>query len=152
MHDAILFISTEPADIEISTSFMDPDDIGMVGIADYIGNKIPIPETIAGVKVNADGLFVLTRQDIEAFFKRRFFELKRLVTSLNLRDFSSTSLYNVKTTIEEKYDTYVVPISEPDNDNYSAETLDSFLREKYNDIDKNGQEIIYILAAVNYQW
>ena len=55
MHNDILFISTEPADIEISTSFMAPDDIGMVGIADYIGDKISIPETIAGVKVNTDG-------------------------------------------------------------------------------------------------
>ena len=54
MHDAILFISTEPADIEISTSFIAPDDIGMAGVADYIGDKISIPETIAGVKVNED--------------------------------------------------------------------------------------------------
>ena len=80
MHDAILFISDEPADIDISTDFMSPEDIGMGGIADYIGEKLSIPETIAGVKVNSDGSFVLTRQDIEAFFKRRFFELKRMVT------------------------------------------------------------------------
>lgn len=37
MHDAVLFISTEKEDIDIRTSFMAPEDIGMVGIADYIG-------------------------------------------------------------------------------------------------------------------
>ena len=52
-------LSAEPADIDISTAFLSPEDIGMGGIADYIGEKISIPETIAGVKVNSDGFVFL---------------------------------------------------------------------------------------------
>ena len=118
----------EKADIDIRTSFMSPEDIGMVGIADYIGDKISIPETIAGVKVNSDGSFVMTRQDIESFFKRRFDELKKAVSDVTLKDFCTSDLYQVKQTIEKTYDTYVVLITDPTNDNYCAETLDSFLR------------------------
>jgi hypothetical protein len=116
MHDAILFISDEPADIDISTAFISPEDIGMGGIADYIGEKISIPETIAGVKVNSDGSFVLTRQDIEAFFRWRFDELKKMASELSLAKFCSDDLYNIKYTIEQRYETYTVLITEPDNE------------------------------------
>ena len=116
MQDEILFISTEKADIDISTDYMSPEDIGMGGIADYIGEKISIPETIAGVKVNSDGSFVLTRQDIEAFFRWRFDELKKMASELSLAKFCSDDLYNIKYTIEQCYKTYTVLITEPDNE------------------------------------
>ena len=116
MQDEILFISTEKADIDISTDYMSPEDIGMGGIADYIGEKISIPETIAGVKVNSDGSFVLTRQDIEAFFRWRFDELKKMASELSLAKFCSDDLYNIKYTIEQRYKTYTVLITEPDNE------------------------------------
>ena len=152
MHDAILFISDEPADIDISTAFISPEDIGMSGIADYIGEKLSIPETIAGVKVNSDGSFVLTRQDIEAFFTRRFDELKRMVSELSLTHFCSDDLYNIKYTIEQRYETYTVLITEPDNDNYFADTLDSFLRKAYAHCGENESKTFYIVSAVDYHW
>lgn len=152
MHDAILFISTEPADIEISTSFMAPDDIGMAGVADYIGDKISIPETIAGVKVNEDGSFVLTRKNIEAFLKRRFDDLKKAVSDVTLKDFCTNDLYQVKQTIEKTYETYVVLITDPTNDNYFAETLDSFLRETYRWFDECERQTFYVVAAADYHW
>jgi len=152
MHDAILFISAEPADIDISTAFISPEDIGMGGIADYIGEKISIPETIAGVKVNSDGSFVLTRQDIEAFFTRRFDELKRMVSESSLAEFCSDDLYNIKYTIEQRYETYIVLITEPDNDNYFADTLDSFLREAYARCKEYESKTFYIVSAVDYHW
>ena len=152
MHDAILFISDEPADIDISTAFISPEDIGMGGIADYIGEKLSIPETIAGVKVNSDGSFVLTRQDIEAFFTRRFDELKRMVSELSLTHFCSDDLYNIKYTIEQRYETYTVLITEPDNDNYFADTLDSFLRKSYAHCGENESKTFYIVSAVDYHW
>lgn len=152
MHDAILFISDEPADIDISTAFISPEDIGMGGIADYIGEKLSIPETIAGVKVNSDGSFVLTRQDIEAFFTRRFDELKRMVSELSLTHFCSDDLYNIKYTIEQRYETYTVLITEPDNDNYFADTLDSFLRKAYAHCGENESKTFYIVSAVDYHW
>ena len=152
MHDAILFISDEPADIDISTAFISPEDIGMGGIADYIGEKISIPETIAGVKVNSDGSFVLTRQDIEAFFRRRFDELKRMASELSLAEFCSDDLYEMKYSIEQRYETYTVLITEPDNDNYCAETLDAFLRETYKWFDECEEQKFYVVAAVDYHW
>ena len=152
MHDAILFISDEPADIDISTAFISPEDIGMGGIADYIGEKISIPETIAGVKVNSDGSFVLTRQDIEAFFRRRFDELKRMVSELSLAEFCSDDLYNINYTIEQRYETYTVLITEPDNDNYFADTLDSFLRKAYARCKEYESKTFYIVSAVDYHW
>ena len=78
--------------------------------------KKDLPETIAGVKVNSDGSFVLTRRNIEAFFRRRFDELKRMVSELSLTHFCSDDLYNIKYTIEQRYETYTVLITEPDNE------------------------------------
>ena len=72
MHDYILFISTEKIDLKINTSSLCPDDIGMYGIADYIGEELPFPERLAGVSVGQDGKIVFTKQDIERFFKWRF--------------------------------------------------------------------------------
>ena len=37
----------------------------MYGIADYIGEEIPVPETLAGITVGQDGEIVFTKQDIE---------------------------------------------------------------------------------------
>ena len=150
MHEAVIFISTEKEDIDIRTSFMSPEDIGMVGIADYIGDKISIPEAIAGVKVNSDGSFVMTRQDIESFFKRRFDELKKAVSDVTLKDFCTSDLYQVKQTIEKTYDTYVVLITDPTNDNYCAETLDAFLRETYYWFDECEEQTFYVAAAIDY--
>ena len=39
MHDRIIFISHEKSDIKLNTAFLSPYDIGMAGIADYIGEK-----------------------------------------------------------------------------------------------------------------
>ena len=64
MHNYILFISTEKTDLKINTSFMCPDDIGMHGIADYIGNEIPIPMSVDGVKVSEDGSVVFNDLDL----------------------------------------------------------------------------------------
>ena len=64
MHDYILFISTEKIDLKINTSSLCPDDIGMYGIADYIGEELPFPERLAGVSVGQDGKIVFTKQDI----------------------------------------------------------------------------------------
>ena len=66
--------------------------------------------------LNSDGSFVLTRQDIEAFFRWRFDELKRMVSELSLAEFCSDDLYNIKYTIEQRYETYTVLITEPDNE------------------------------------
>ena len=76
MHNYILFISTEKIDMKINTSSLCPDDIGMYGIADYIGNEIPIPMSVAGVKVSEDGSVVFIRSDIESYFKKRFDDMK----------------------------------------------------------------------------
>ncbi len=152
MHDAILFISTEPADIEISTSFMAPDDIGMVGIADYIGDKISIPEKIAGAKVNSDGSFVLTRQDVEKYYKCRFDDFKKLASEVSMQTFCSSDLYDIQKTIEKKLETYVVLITDSDDDNYFAETLDSFLRETYRWFDECERQTFYVVAAADYHW
>ena len=54
MHNYILFISTEKTDLKIKTSSLCPDDIGMYGIADYIGEELPFSERLAGVSVGQD--------------------------------------------------------------------------------------------------
>ena len=152
MHNYILFISTEKIDMKINTSSLCPDDIGMYGIADYIGNEIPIPMSVAGVKVSEDGSVVFIRSDIESYFKKRFDHLKAKCSELTLQDFCSTNLFEIRYSIEERFETYVVPITDPLNENYYAETLDSFLRETYKDFDEYEQQTFYIVAAVDYHW
>ena len=152
MHDYILFISTEKTDLKINTSSLCPDDIGMYGIADYIGEELPFPERLAGVSVGQDGKIVFTKQDIERFFKWRFDHLKAKCSELTLQDFCSTNLFEIRYSIEERFETYVVPITDPLDENYYAETLDSFLRGIYTSFDKCEQQILYIIAAVDYHW
>ncbi len=87
MHNYILFISTEKTDLKIKTSSLCPDDIGMYGIADCIGEELPFPERLAGITVGQDGKIVFTKQDIELFFKWRFDHLKAKCSELTLQDF-----------------------------------------------------------------
>ena len=152
MHDYILFISTEKTDLKINTSSLCPDDIGMYGIADYIGAEIPAPETLAGITVGQDGKIAFTKQDIERFFKWRFDNMKAKCSEITLHDFCSTNLFEIRYSIEERFETYVVPITDPLDENYYAETLDSFLRGIYTSFDKCEQQILYIIAAVDYHW
>ena len=109
MHDYILFISTEKIDLKIKTSSLCPDDIGMYGIADYIGEELPFPERLAGVSVGQDGKIVFTKQDIERFFKWRFDNMKAKCSEVTLQDFCSTNLFEIRYSIEERFETYVVP-------------------------------------------
>ena len=139
MHNYILFISTEKTDPKINTSFMCPDDIGMHGIADYIGNEIPIPMSVAGVKVSENGSVVFVRSDIESYFKKRFNDMKEKCSVLTFEQFCSTDLYDIRKAIEVHYGIHVVPITDPLNENYYAETLDSFLRETYKHFDEYKQ-------------
>lgn len=152
MHNYILFISTEKTDLKINTSSLCPDYIGMYGIADYIGAEIPVPETLAGVTVGQDGKIIFTKQDIERFFQWRFEHLKAKCSEITLEDFCSTNLFEIRYSIEEKFETYVIPVTAPLNENYYAETLDSFLRETYKDFDEYEQQTFYIVAAVDYHW
>ena len=115
MHDYILFISTEKIDLKINTSSLCPDDIGMYGIADYIGEELPFPERLAGVSVGQDGKIVFTKQDIERFFKWRFDNMKAKCSEVTLQDFCSTNLFEIRYSIEERFETYVVPITDPAN-------------------------------------
>ena len=152
MHNYILFISTEKTDLKINTSCMCPKDIGMHGIADYIGNEIPIPMSVAGVKVSENGSVVFVRSDIESYFKKRFNDMKEKCSVLTFEQFCSTDLYDIRKAIEVHYGIYVVPITDPLNEDYYAETLDSFLRETYRYFDEYVQQTFYILAAVDYHW
>lgn len=152
MHNYILFIFTEKTDLKIDTSSLCPDDIGMYGIADCIGEELPFPERLAGITVGQDGKIVFTKQDIELFFKWRFDHLKAKCSELTLQDFCSTNLFEIRYSIEERFEAYVVPITDPLNENYYAETLDSFLRETYKDFDEYEQQTFYIVAAVDYHW
>ena len=152
MHDYILFISTEKTDLKINTSSLCPDDIGMYGIADYIGEELPFPERLAGVTVGQDGKIAFTKQDIERFFKWRFDNMKAKCSEVTLQDLCSTNLFEIRYSIEERFETYVVPITYPLDENYYAETLDSFLRGIYTSFDKCEQQILYIIAAVDYHW
>ncbi len=152
MHNYILFISTEKTDPKINTSFMCPDDIGMHGIADYIGNEIPIPMSVAGVKVSENGSVVFVRSDIESYFKKRFNDMKEKCSVLTFKQFCSTDLYDIRKAIEVHYGIYVVPVTDPLNENYYAETLDSFLRETYKYFDEYEKQTFYIVAAVDYHW
>ena len=152
MHNYILFISTEKTDPKINTSFMCPDDIGMHGIADYIGNEIPIPMSVAGVKVSENGSVVFVRSDIESYFKKRFDDMKEKCSALTFEQFCSTDLYDIRKAIEVHYGIYVVPVTDPLNENYYAETLDSFLRETYKYFDEYEKQTFYIVAAVDYHW
>ena len=152
MHNYILFISTEKTDLKIKTSSLCPDDIGMYGIADYIGEELPFSERLAGVSVGQDGKIVFTKQDIERFFKWRFDNMKAKCSEVTLQDFCSTNLFEIRYSIEERFETYVVPITDPLDENYYAETLDSFLRGIYTSFDKCEQQILYIISAVDYHW
>ena len=152
MHNYMLFISTEKTDLKIKTSSLCPDDIGMYGIADYIGEELPFPERLAGITVGQDGKIVFTRQDIERFFKWRFDFTKAKCSEVTLQDFCSTNLFEIRYSIEERFETYVVPITDPLNENYYAETLDSFLRETYKYFDEYERQTFYIIAAVDYHW
>ena len=152
MHDYILFISTEKTDLKINTSFMCPDDIGMHGVADYIGNEILIPMSVAGVNVREDGSVVLVRSNIENYFKKRFDDMKEKCSALTFEQFCSTDLYDIRKAIEVSFGIYVVPITDPLDENYYAETLDSFLRGIYTSFDKCEQQILYIISAVDYHW
>ena len=152
MHDYILFISTEKTDLKINTSSLCPDDIGMYGIADCIGEELPFPERLAGVTVGQDGKIAFTKQDIERFFKWRFDNMKAKCSEVTLQDLCSTNLFEIRYSIEERFETYVVPITDPLDENYYAETLDSFLRGIYTSFDKCEQQILYIISAVDYHW
>ena len=152
MHNYILFISTEKTDLKIKTSSLCPDDIGMYGIADCIGEELPFPERLAGVTVGQDGKIAFTKQDIERFFKWRFDNMKAKCSEVTLQDLCSTNLFEIRYSIEERFETYVVPITDPLNENYYAETLDSFLRGIYTSFDKCEQQILYIISAVDYHW
>ena len=152
MHNYILFISTEKTDLKIKTSSLCPDDIGMYGIADCIGEELPFPERLAGITVGQDGKIVFTKQDIERFFKWRFDNMKAKCSEVTLQDFCSTNLFEIRYSIEERFETYVVPITDPLDENSYAETLDSFLRGIYTSFDKCEQQILYIIAAVDYHW
>ena len=152
MHNYILFISTEKTDLKINTSFMCPDDIGMHGVADYIGNEILIPMSVAGVNVRERGAVVLVRSNIENYFKKRFDDMKEKCSALTFEQFCSTDLYDIRKAIEVSFGIYVVPVTDPLNESYYAETLDSFLRETYKDFDEYEQQTFYIVAAVDYHW
>ena len=152
MHDYILFISTEKTDLKINTSFMCPDDIGMHGVADYIGNEILIPMSVAGVNVREGGSVVLVRSNIENYFKKRFDDMKEKCSALTFEQFCSTDLYDIRKAIEVSFGIYVVPVTDPLNESYYAETLDSFLRETYKYFDEYEQQTFYIVAAVDYHW
>ena len=54
--------------------------------------------------------------------------------------------------IEKTYETYVVLITDPTNDNYCAETLDAFLRETYYWFDECERQTFYIAVAIDYHW
>ena len=152
MHNYILFISTEKTDLKINTSFMCPDDIGMHGVADYIGNEILIPMSVAGVNVREGGSVVLVRSNIENYFKKRFDDMKEKCSALTFEQFCSTDLYDIRKAIEVSFGIYVVPVTDPLNESYYAETLDSFLRETYKYFDEYKQQTFYIVAAVDYHW
>ena len=78
--------------------------------------------------------------------------MKAKCSEITLHDFCSTNLFEIRYSIEERLETYVVPITDPLNENYYAETLDSFLRETYKDFDEYEQQTFYIVAAVDYHW
>ena len=78
--------------------------------------------------------------------------MKAKCSEVTLQDFCSTNLFEIRYSIEERFETYVVPITDPLDENYYAETLDSFLRGIYTSFDKCEQQILYIIAAVDYHW
>ena len=78
--------------------------------------------------------------------------MKEKCSALTFEQFCSTDLYDIRKAIEVSFGIYVVPITDPLNENYYAETLDSFLRETYKDFDEYEQQTFYIVAAVDYHW
>ncbi len=78
--------------------------------------------------------------------------MKAKGSEITWHDFCSTNLFEIRYSIEERFETYVVPITDPLNENYYAETLDSFLRETYNYFDEYERQTFYIIAAVDYHW
>lgn len=152
MHNEIIFIAAEKMEIKVETSFMTPDDIGMAGIANYIGDVLPLPKSVAGVKLNEDNSVVFTREDIERYFRQRFRKMKELSSKINFSTFCSTDLSELKYTLEERFDTYVVLVTDPDSEYHCAETLDAFLRETYKWFDETEQQTFYIAGCVDYHW
>ena len=65
---------------------------------------------------------------------------------------SYTDSGDIQKTIEKKLETYVVLITDSDDDNYFAETLDSFLRETYRWFDECERQTFYVVAAADYHW
>lgn len=152
MHDRIIFISHEKFDIKLNTAFLSPYDIGMAGIADYIGDELPIPESVAGVKVSKDGSIIITKSDIENYFYTRFQKLKELSSKTDFATFCSWDLFELQNTIEDKFSDYVVFIDNPAEEYFQTETLDSFMRENYKWSDEYKNQTFYVLACLDYHW